>query len=366
MAESPPPTTLPPAKAAGGRGFWFQVHFWLGGVAAAPIVVACVTGGVLVFQEPIGRWEHPASQPSAGQSALSPVEIVQWLARENPPLRVNHLGVPGSATQVYRGFVTEMPASGTGRSFSVYVDPYSGKVTRAGEGFSLMDTLVAVHRNLMAGPTGQMIVGVSTLVLLVTSLVGLVLWWPMRGRTLARAWRRGRALDWHNAVGLVALAPLAVMALTGVTFTWGKQIFPVLEKLQGQPLRAAMPKFVPPETGEKQPLEKLLADAIGGHSEAKLMALQPSNGKAAPLRVFFGEEGRAFSILIDPYTGKEIGRDDGNGAGPFGWYQQHFGGLHTFHPYGHAAQVVWGAFSLAGAFLAGSGVWVTLRRKRVF
>ncbi len=362
--DSPLPVdpTDPPLK--GSRSFWFQVHFWLGWLAALPIMVVCLTGGALVFEEELNAWEHQVSVPAEGKR-LEPAEVIQVLASASPPMRVNHLQIPKDPTVAYGAFITETPVGGPNRSFPVSVDPYTGKVTKRGEKLSLSQFLVALHRNLSAGPTGQTVVGVSSLVLLVTSLIGLVVWWPMRGGTLGRAWRRGRARDWHNAVGLVALAPLAVMALTGITFTWGKQIFPVLEKVQGGPVRQMAPKVVVPEGAKKLPLTEVMEAVAASYPGAKATGLQPSNFGTSPHQIFLESESSRFSVWLDPYTGKEIGRMDGKGTGPFGWYQRNFGRIHSMQPYGKLAQVIWGALSVAGAFLAGSGLWMTLRRKRV-
>src|SRR5690606_37442002 len=68
---------------------------------------------------------------------------------------------------------------------------------------------------------------------------------PMRARTLSRTLRRGRVLDWHNTIGLVALLPLIVLAVTGITFTWGKHAYPFLDRLQGGPSRVEVPEIPP-------------------------------------------------------------------------------------------------------------------------
>jgi uncharacterized iron-regulated membrane protein len=97
--------------------------------------------------------------------------------------------------------------------------------------------------------------------LAITGIFGVILWLPLRARTFARAWKRGQALDWHNALGVVALIPLIVMAITGITFTWGKQMFPVLEKIQRGPSRLPSPVVEAPANAVALPFQTV-ADRV--------------------------------------------------------------------------------------------------------
>ena len=227
-----------------------------------------------------------------------------------------------------------------------------------------MDLMVDLHRRLAAGSAGQMVVAVSSIVLVLTSLAGVILWWPMRRRMLTRIRNSGRLRDWHNLIGLAALIPLIIMALTGITFTWGKTLFPILEKLQGQALGPQTPVAANSEGVPKRPLTEALATFALQHPDLRVTAIQPSNTRTAPHKFLTETNGRSLQIWYDPYTLQELGRFDGTGNGPGGWYRQNFGNLHTLHSFPLPVRLMWGIGSLAGAALVASGIWMTLRRWR--
>jgi len=224
--------------------------------------------------------------------------------------------------------------------------------------------MIDIHRHLAAGRLGQQIAAISSLVLAITCVIGLVLWWPLRGRTFVRALKRGQALDWHNALGLVAMAPLIIMAITGITFTWGRHIWPLLEDIQGSPTQQERPTVVVPANAEKLGAGTIVETAVALMGDARWTGYQPSNGEASAHAFFYTENGKTLRIFIDPYTGREIKQADVELAGPFTWYRKNFGRLHTLGPYHLFARIVWGIFSGVGTVLVITGIWVSVKRWR--
>lgn len=346
------------------RSIWFYLHLWIGWIAALPIAVVCLTGGILVFEESIFHWEHSELfQLEETGTPLSVQQVLDNYRSADPPLVVNHLGLPESPNHSYAAFATEMRPEGR-RAVRVFQNPYTGALTRLNAEFSISATLIDLHRRLAGGRIGQQIVGISSLILMVTCLLGFVLWWPLRGRTFARAWKRGHALDWHNALGLVALLPLLVMALTGIMFTWGRSIWPALESLQGYPSQAVIPAMAVSEGDAKVSMD-LIVDRIRAELPGRrITGIQPGNGKRSPIKVFLDADGSNLQLVIDPYSGKELLRFDGSGTGPVGWLRKNFGKFHTFEPYHPAARILWGLLSIGGTVLVVTGLWVSVKRWR--
>ncbi len=351
------------ARPRRGRSIWFHLHFWIGWIAALPIIVVCVTGCLLTWDSAIRRWEHPERYHlTVSGDRMSPGEVLAVLEAAQPPLQVNHLGVPESETEMFGAYVLALQEDGSRAGGKVFVNPYTGEITRTSKEFSWAEWLTSLHRRLAYGKIGQMVVGVSSLVLAITSIFGLVLWWPMRGRTFARAWKRGNALDWHNALGVVVLLPLIIMALTGITFTWGKSIFPPLERLQGRPAQVAPPKVQPPDDRTRAPMDEVIRTVEQSLPGGRIGGIQPSNQPAHPHT--FLVAGQNLRIFVNPYTGKEISRSDGSGTGPVGWYRQNFGTLHMLTGYHGFARLLWALCSLFGAVLAFTGLWISIARWR--
>ncbi len=346
------------------RSIWFHLHFWIGWVSAIPVALVCLTGAFLIFEGAIFRWEHSDLYQLEPEGApMSIGQVLSHYESADPPLRVNHLGVPKSPTHSYSAYCTEIRPEGN-RGGRVFLNPYTGEFSRIGDGFSISHLLIAVHRHLAAGRTGQLIVAISSIVLAITCIIGLVLWWPLRGRTFVRAWKRGQALDWHNALGLVALAPLIVMAITGIFFTWNRPIFTKLEKLQGAPSRIENPVVSAPEGTARVPFDTVVERVRQSLPGLRITGVQPSNRNQSPHTFILDADGNNWRVFMNPYTGEEILRTNGSGTGPVGWLRSNFGKLHTFGPYGLVARVVWGLFSLVGAILVVTGVWVSVKRWR--
>lgn len=79
-----------------------------------------------------------------------------------------------------------------------------------------------------ASSVGKMIVGISTLLMVVILVSGLVIWWPRTRKALnnrlkvscCKGWRRFW-YDSHVALGFYSTLFLLVMALTGLTWSFG-------------------------------------------------------------------------------------------------------------------------------------------------
>jgi len=168
---------------------------------------------------------------------------------------------------------------GKRRGETVYVDPYTGEIV--GEGATPVDeffgSVMRLHRFLWL-PTeiGRPIVGVATLIYVVISLTGLLLWLP---RTAA-AWRRKSTwktalnvrvrrggwplvFDLHNALGFYSLLPALILALTGLCWSFGWYRDAVGAVLGEAPFKAKSekPEALTPPDGSPRPatLEELIA-----------------------------------------------------------------------------------------------------------
>lgn len=168
---------------------------------------------------------------------------------------------------------------GKRRGETVYVDPYTGEIV--GEGKTSVDDffgfLMRLHRWLCL-PTeiGRPIVGVATIIYVVISLTGLLLWLP---RTAA-AWRRKSTwktalnvrvrrggwplvFDLHNALGFYTLVPALILALTGLCWSFGWYRDAVGAVLGEAPFKAKSekPEEIALPDGSSQPasLETLIA-----------------------------------------------------------------------------------------------------------
>jgi len=214
-----------------GRALWVQVHLYLGLSAGALLVVFGLTGSLLVFWQEIDEWLNPAlltvpPPPGAGGNYRPWGEILA--AAERAALRES------SITQVYApagsqgvaAVYLQHPSKAWQR---VYVDPYRAVVTGirtygADElvPMYLMDVVFQLHYALFLGEKGMTAAAIGGLLLILSLVTGLIVWWPHGGQwrqafVIRRPSRPFRMLfDLHKTVSLYTCLVLGAVLLSGV------------------------------------------------------------------------------------------------------------------------------------------------------
>jgi sulfite reductase (NADPH) flavoprotein alpha-component len=219
------------------RNLWFQTHWLIGISAGVVLAIVGFTGALLSFEEEILRALNPdvMTVEPAGRARLRPDQLLTIAGKVDASKRVSSLNIDSRADASVRATLIDEARAASGgpgarRGVPVYLDPYSGSVIggeRRGEG--AMHVIEDVHRRLAAGDSGKLIVGISTLLLLVIAATGLYLRWPRVAASL-RTWftfrwaLRGRTFLWHlhAVVGTWVLLFYLLASLTGLywSFEW--------------------------------------------------------------------------------------------------------------------------------------------------
>ncbi len=223
--------------------FFRSIHLYLSLAAGLVILVTCFTGAVLVFEEELNHaFHHDRYYVKPEAELLSVTRLVQGLQEKVP-------GASVSAVRLYKDpersaeltFSQESPRSKEGRQKpkeaagkqagkKAYVNPYTGKVI---EIYVYQDTffytMFALHRWLLGGATGKLIVGICTLVFLFILITGIILWWPKTRNILVQrlkvkwnaGWKRLNH-DLHIVLGFYTAIFLFIFAFTGLawSFEW--------------------------------------------------------------------------------------------------------------------------------------------------
>lgn len=334
-------------------------------LAALPLVVAGATGVLLAYHAPIERWLEPelfAIEPSGEPLELA--EVVAVLRRAAPRATLHHVGVPDGA-RPYLVYASE-PAEQGRQHYMLFVDPYSGEVhKRVGGG--LMKTVERLHRNLLLGSPARYYVAISTIALILLSLVGLYLWWPMRGSTVQRFLRRRDALAWHNVTALLTLPVMLIIAFTGVTLTFHKAVIPAVHALT-----FSDPLPEPPTLQLAAPAAVTLSDALARVREALPGARITGFADRAPdkpyvVRVRYPGEWHPVGweqVLVHPGSGAILDRLNAYEHSPGAAFQHSWWAWHTGEMLGAGGRLFWSVSSAVLVLLAGTGVWLWARRRR--
>ena len=210
-----------------------KIHLWLSLPLGIVLTVVCLSGAVLVFEGEITRALHPELYRVAAPADARPLRPSQLAGRiggQMPDsLHLVSLQLSARNDEPCMAAFRE-----TGRR-QLSVDPYTGRVNGWAESPAFFGTVRKLHRWLLDPPpskgeksVGKAIVGVSTLALVLILVSGLILWIPRSRKALRNrlkvSYSDGRRRFWHDShvtLGFYATLLLLVMALTGLTWSFG-------------------------------------------------------------------------------------------------------------------------------------------------
>ena len=210
-----------------------KVHLWLSIPTGIIITLICFSGAMLVFEKECNEWLTPKRyfvKESKGQ--VIPLDELMEQVAETLPDSTHITGVTvfADSTRTYQVSLSKS------RRASVYVNPYTGEVVGRSERLPFFNTMFRLHRWLLGSSSnehgiawGKLLTGISTLVLVVVLITGILMWLTNRKKPLkaslcihvTKGWRRFWH-DLHVAGGIYATLFLLAMALTGLTwsFSW--------------------------------------------------------------------------------------------------------------------------------------------------
>ncbi|MCL9999918.1 MAG: PepSY domain-containing protein [Erythrobacter sp.] len=213
---------------------WALVHKWTSLVSTAFLLMLCVTGLPLIFHDEIDRLteEQPTyGMPGVGSSGtaagLLPLDAMLARALANRPGEV----------PLYMAFDNDQPsmtittgprpdapaAEMTIQSFDRSTGELIGAVSEESVSgvAAVMHFLLVLHTDMFLGLPGMLFLGVMGLCFVAALVSGVVLYAPfMRkldfGTLRVSRSARTKWLDYHNLLGIAALAWMLVVGVTGV------------------------------------------------------------------------------------------------------------------------------------------------------
>ena len=242
------------------KPFIRTLHLWTGLSFGAILVVLGLTGSLLSWIHELDAMLNPGmlqvappSHMRTGDSWRIDAALVQsatdTLAANPDYGRPSMLELPERAGDVFVAWYRPAPAPDAAPwvqavTRQVMVDPATLAVTGErnwGEaGLSrplLMPTLFHIHRYLVAGEVGKLVIAVTGVSLLLMTASGIVLWWPRMAK--AAIWkaltvRHGGSwprfsFQLHRAGGFFAAPMLLVTAFSGVYFNMPGWVTPAIK-----------------------------------------------------------------------------------------------------------------------------------------
>ncbi len=226
------------------RPYWRSLHLWLGLILGLPMAIFGLTGSVLVF------WQEIDSALNPGLYELARVPAERTLRLEESIAAAQALAPPGwesswisvapeadKALTFHFYYPPEKAHQAGAESFNVFVDPYTAQALATRVFYHPSNPLqhcfvgffFKLHYALLLKEPGMLIVGVMALLLLLSTLAGLILWWPLDGnwyRALTVKRRSGAVRlnhDLHQTHGFYSLPVILAVLLSGVSFNLPEQ-----------------------------------------------------------------------------------------------------------------------------------------------
>lgn len=199
-------------------------HRWAGISAGLIIVLVGVTGSILVFEDELDVALNPDLYIAEPDGLRLPIdEITSRTARTYPgwqPAFVSRLDdAPGRTLTV-----TLVDPDGSERQ--VFVNPFTAEIVGERSSLSSLALIRRLHGDLTLGSIGENALGLLAILLMGMFIVGLMLWWPRKGRlpdALSVKWDGGsrRVIrDLHNTGGVYMFVFLFLSAVTVPPIVW--------------------------------------------------------------------------------------------------------------------------------------------------
>ena len=302
------------------RRWWLSLHLCIGLMLGGLFALLGVTGSVLVFYPEIDRALNSELRPSTSCARSVSVQAVVNQLRQLYPERHGgwRIELPLDDSTPITARYAQL-SEREGRSFSplmLTLDPVTlERTSHRVWGDYLVTWIYELHYTLLLDATGKLIVGTVGLVMTLSLLSGLWLWWPSQSRrwlALRPIVREGsvrRIYDLHVLSGAYGVVLLIVLALTGAGLALPDQTRILLDKMLGLKSMPEVATYRVVDKASPMNLDRAVAVAQERFPEAELRWVDvPAIGEG-PLSVRLyqsGEPGRRFPktrLWLDPYSG---------------------------------------------------------------
>jgi uncharacterized iron-regulated membrane protein len=339
----------------------FSLHMIGGLVAGAFIAVLGITGSIMAFEEEIDHAMHPhLFYVEAEGRAPMPLTVLSERLSSS---------LPGPVASYGMGVTPHLSYSLATRSVTAFVNQYTGELLGIRSGPTWLSNLHQIHLRLLAGDTGKTIVSWVGVTILLLSVSGLYLWWPVKRVSIdTRAGGRRVWFDIHNAVGVLSLAFMFVLALTGTIIGFERTTTPLLYSLtHSRPYPGTVRVASEPTATMISPDDAVAVAARAFPSAVPIAVNVTSGGTPYRVALRYPEDrtpGGRSRVFVDPFTGAVLQAESSRttAAGTRAIILNR--AVHTGDVFGLATKILMSLASLAAVAQVVSGTVMWWKRPR--
>lgn len=373
------------------RQRWLTVHLWLGLTLGLLLSIYGITGSILVFYPEIDEWLHPNMLvvQAPAQASYRPLAEIFAAGKQAMPANAKHnfATYPRNEYAAFKLRFAVADASGAVERWEVGVDPYTAKVTgkqlqgRSDEWlpYTFIDLMFELHYALLLpNDISTVVVGVSGALLIISTLTGLIVWWPLTGKWLqALVFKAGAGkvrfnYDLHKTSGFYTALVMVPVLFSGIYMVLPHNVVPVLELFSPVTYRYWFRSTPPAPNAPAIGMDDAVAIALNLYPQGRPHWIYGAPNPTQTYTVCQGGVDAPGSWLkrrctvIDRYSGKILDRDDPSlptaTAGEIFTHWQW--PLHSGQAFGMAGRIMVCITGLACPVLFATGVIRWLQKRR--
>lgn len=206
-----------------------DIHLWLGLGSGIILFLVCLSGTFLAFEKEIKSFFSESVTVEAVSEKKSIASLSQTLKAENNGI-VTGVTIPSETDEAYVFSVKK--DENERRGSQVLVNPYTASIHKieksSADGFT--SAMFRLHRWLLLDTSiGRPIVGIATIIFLLLSISGIVLWFPkkVKWKNLKQGFKIKTNANWkrinhdlHNTLGFYACIFIIIMCITGLCWSF--------------------------------------------------------------------------------------------------------------------------------------------------
>ncbi len=210
---------------------WLFWHRWSSLICTVFLLVLCLTGLPLIFDDEIDGWLNPHTyEPLPANTPLANLDAIVKTARSRYPGElVTSLFVDDDEPQVIANLSTSWAEEMKDHSDSTHFIRFDARTAKiledggaaAAQKQTFTGWMLELHRGLFLGLGGELFTGFMGLLFVLALVSGVAVYGPFMKKLDFGTVRKGRVrrlkwLDLHNLLGIVTLAWMGVVGVTGI------------------------------------------------------------------------------------------------------------------------------------------------------